>query len=260
MIQERNKLTFLRKLYPNTKLWMSLGLTFAILFINNIWLSLAIMIAGLILIVYEKYILEFKVVMVSILIMAFMMFVINGTLNPVIDYTKDPVFILPLLKWKFYKEGLEYALTYFSRIAPLMTALFLLFRTMNMTDLGIGMFEGGVPYHMSFMFVSTFQTIPVLGKDMNQIMDAQRARGLDTEGNLWKRIKAFLPVMVPVVANSIMRVRDQAIAMETKGFNSTVKKTVYRDLTRTKADGILKWGSILVAVGSVVYRIVISIV
>jgi len=192
--------------------------------------------------------------------MAFMMFVINGTLNPVIDYTKDPVYILPLLKWKFYKEGLEYALTYFSRIAPLMAALFLLFRTMNMTDLGIGMFEGGVPYHMSFMFVSTFQTIPVLGKDMNQIMDAQRARGLDTEGNLWKRFKSFLPVMVPVVANSIMRVRDQAIAMETKGFNSTVKKTVYRDLARTKADMILKWGSILAAVGSVIYRIVISVV
>ncbi|HHT88044.1 MAG TPA: energy-coupling factor transporter transmembrane protein EcfT [Clostridiales bacterium] len=260
MIQERYKPTFLRKLYPNTKLWMSLGITFAILFFKNVWLSLAIMIASLIMIAYEKYILEFKVVMVSILIMAIMMFSINGTLNPVIDYSKDPVFILPLLNWKFYKEGLEYALTYFSRIAPLMASLFLLFRTMNMTDLGIGMYEGGVPYNVSFMFISTFQIIPVLGKDMNQIMDAQRARGLDTEGNLLKRFKAFLPVMVPVVANSIMRVRNQAVALETKGFNSTAKKTVYRDLPRTKADHFLKWLSILIAVSSVIYKIVITYV
>lgn len=255
MIQERNKPTFLRKLYPNTKLWMSLGITFAIIFFNNVWLSLAIMVFSLVMIAYERYILEFKVVLVSILIMALMMFTINGTLNPVNDYTKDPVFILPLLNWKFYIEGLEYALKYFSRIAPLMCALFLLFRTMNMTDLGVGMYEGGVPYNISFMFISTFQAIPVLGKDMNQIMDAQRARGLDTEGNLWKRFKAFLPVMVPVVANSIMRVRNQAVALETKGFNSSAKKTVYRDLPRTKADKILKWCSILLAIGSVVYKI-----
>lgn len=127
-----------------------------------------------------------------------------------------------------------------------------------MTDLGIGMYEGGIPYNVSFMFISTFQTIPILGKDMNQIMDAQRARGLDTEGNLFKRFKAFLPVMVPVVANAIMRVRNQAVALETKGFNSTAKKTVYRDLPKTKADYILKWSSIALAVGSIAYRIIKS--
>ncbi len=60
MIQERYKPTFLRKLYPNTKLWMSLGITFAILFFKNVWLSLAIMIASLIMIAYEKYILDLK--------------------------------------------------------------------------------------------------------------------------------------------------------------------------------------------------------
>ncbi|CRZ35015.1 energy-coupling factor transport system permease protein [Herbinix hemicellulosilytica] len=258
MIQERYKPTFLRKLYPNTKLWMSLGISCAVIFFNNIWFSLAVMILSLIMIAYEKYILEFKVVSISIIIMAVMMFAINGTLNPVNNYTNDPVFILPLLNWKFYKEGLEYALTYFGRIAPLMCALFLLFRTMNMTDLGIGMYEGGIPYNISFMFISTFQTIPILGKDMNQIMDAQRARGLDTEGNLIKRFKAFLPVMVPVVANSIMRVRNQAVALETKGFNSSAKKTVYRDLPKTKADHILKWSSILLSIGSIVYRIIQS--
>jgi energy-coupling factor transport system permease protein len=235
---------------------MALGITFAIIFFKNVWLSLAIMVVSLILIAYEKYILEFKVVLVSIIIMALFMFVINGTLNPVNNYANEPVLILPLLNWKFYKEGLEYALKYFSRIAPLMCALFLLFRTMNMTDLGIGMYEGGIPYNISFMFISTFQTIPILGKDMNQIMDAQRARGLDTEGNLWSRFKAFLPVMVPVVANAIMRVRNQAVALETKGFNSTAKKTVYRDLPRTTKDKVIKWVSILISIGSVIYSIV----
>lgn len=239
---------------------MALGVSFFVLFIQNHWLSFALMLISIGMIVYEKYVLEFKVVVVAILIMAIMMFGINGMLNPVCDKTKDPIFILPLLNWKFYSEGIEYAMDYFMRIAPLMACLFLLFRTMNMTDLGVSMCEGGLPYHASFIFVSTFQIIPVLGKDMNQIMDAQKARGLDTEGNLWKRFKAFIPVMVPVVANSIMKVRDRAIAMETKGFNSEAHKTVYRDLPRTTADTVLKWSSILVAAGSAAYWVAIKFI
>lgn len=260
MIQERSKPTFLKKLYPNTKLWLSLGLTCAIVFIANVYLSLVTLIIGIIWIYKEKYILEFKVVGFTIITLALSMFIINGTLNPVNDYTKDPAFILPLLNWKFYSEGLAYALRYFSRIAPLMVTLFLLFRTMNMTDLGVAMYEGGLKYRSSFIFISTFQILPVLSKDMQQIMDAQKARGLDTDGSLIKRMKAFLPIMVPVVSNAIMEVQNQAIAMETKGFNSSASKTVYRDLEYTKTDKFLKWASISIAIISISYRVYIQFI
>lgn len=124
-----------------------------------------------------------------------------------------------------------------------------------MTDLGVAMNEGGLPYRAAFIFISTFQILPILSKDMQQITDAQKARGLETEGNLIQRFKAFLPIMIPVVSNSIMRVQNQAIAMETKGFNSTAKKTIYRELDKTKVDLILKWLSIALTLIAVVYRI-----
>jgi len=257
MIQERYKPTFLRKLFPNTKLWMSLGLTITIVALGNTWFSMVVLFGSIALIFKEKYYLEFKVVAVAILIMALSMFVINGTLNPVNDYSKPPVFSfsLPLVTFKFYREGLLYALAYFRRIAPLMASLFLLFRTMNMTDLGIAMNQGGLSYRASFIFITTFQTLPQLNKEMRQIMDAQRARGLETEGNLWKRFSSFIPIMVPVVANSIMKVQQQAIALESKGFNVPVKKTIYRDLYRGPADHFLKWLSIIVSIGAIAYRV-----
>ena len=260
MIQERYKPTFLRKLYPNTKLWMSLCITIAIVALANTWFSMAVMFCSIILIFKEKYYLEFKVVAVAILLMALSMFVINGTLNPVNDYSKDPVlsFSLPFVTFKFYQEGIHYALVYFRRIAPLMAALFLLFRTMNMTDLGIAMNQGGLSYRASFIFITTFQILPQLNKEMHQIMDAQRARGLETEGNLWRRFSSFIPIMVPVVANSIMKVQQQAIALETKGFNAPGKKTIYRDLIRSPVDYFLKWLSIVVSVGSIIYRVYVS--
>jgi len=211
MIQPRPKPTFLRRLHPITKLWMSLGLTLAIILFANTWFSLLLMLVGV---------------------------------------------LLPWLGWKFYEEGLMYALAVFRRIAPLMAVLFLLFRTINMTDLGVGLTQAGLSYRAAFIFVTTFQLLPVLSKDMQQVMDAQRSRGLDTEGNLWQRFKAFVPIMVPVIANSIAKIQEQAIALETKGFNLPGKKTVYRDLPKTAADRLLTVGSILLALCAIVYRIV----
>jgi energy-coupling factor transport system permease protein len=262
MIQIRNKPTLLKKLYPNTKLWMCLGLSVTVVGLGNIWYSMIVLVVSIFLIIKEKYYLEFKVVGSAILIMAFTMFLINGTLNPVNDYTKDALLIIPVpfLPFKFYREGLLYALTYFQRIAPLMSALFLLFRTMNMTDLGVAMNQGGLPYRASFVFITTFQILPQLSKEMRQIMDAQRARGLETEGNVWKRFQSFVPIMVPVIANSIMKVQQQAVALETKGFNAPVKKSIYRDLEIRGADRFLKWLSIAASMAVIVYRIVAAFI
>jgi energy-coupling factor transport system permease protein len=236
---------------------MCLGLTITVIVLGNTWYSMIVLFGSISLIFKEKYYLEFKVVAVAIILMALSMFIINGTLNPVNDYTQDPLFTVtfPFLAIRFYREGLLYALKYFRRIAPLMSALFLLFRTINMTDLGVAMNMGGLPYKASFIFSTTFQSLPQLNKEMHQIMDAQRARGLETEGSLWKRFSSFIPIMVPVVANSIMKVQQQAIALETRGFNAPAKKTIYRDLKIGAADLVFKWISIGASAGAIVYRI-----
>ena len=140
-----------------------------------------------------------------------------------------------------------------------MAFLFLIFRTINMTDLGVWMTKAGLPYRWAFIFTDSFMVIPVLSKDMEQIMDAQRARGLVTEGNLMTRMKAFVPVIVPVVANAFAKVQDQAIAMDTKGFNSKCKKTVYRELPNTHEDKICKAISLVVLIASIVFKVLKSL-
>ena len=130
---------------------------------------------------------------------------------------------------------------------------------MDTTDLGATMCKAGIPYKAMFTFIDSFQVITLLSKDMEQIRDAQRARGLNTEGNLLQRFKAFIPIMVPVVANSIVKVQDQAVAMETKGFNSECKKTVYRELTPYKWDPVCKWFGILLGVFSIAYGVLSAV-
>jgi len=258
MLPANEKNTFLRKLYPTTKLWMCLAITLSVLLFANTWYSLALVVIGIVLIIREQFFLEFKVLAVALVLMFISMFLINGSLNPINDFTKEPVFRLPIVGWGLYEEGLRHAESVYRRIAPLMTCLFLLFRTINTTDLGIAMNQAGVPYKASFVFINVFQIIPVLNKEMHQIMDAQRARGLETEGNVLQRTMAAIPIVIPVVSNSIMKVQNQAVALNTKGFNCPGEKTIYRDLHKEKIDHVLKWASIALCVASVGYRIVVA--
>ena len=259
MLPANEKNTFLRKLYPTTKLWMSLAITLSVLLFANSWYSLVLVIIGVALIVKEQFYLEFKVLAVALVLMFISMFLINGSLNPINDFTKEPVVRIPLVGWGLYEEGLRHAESVYRRIAPLMTCLFLLFRTINTTDLGIAMNQSGVPYKVSFVFINVFQIIPVLSKEMHQIMDAQRARGLDTEGNVIQRTMAAIPIVIPVVSNSIMKVQYQAVALNTKGFNCPGEKTIFRDLHKEKPDHILKWASIALCAVSICYRLAVVI-
>lgn len=252
MIQERNFPTFLKKLTPAPKLWFALGLILAVLFLKNTYFSIAVTLISVIMVVHEKQITLFKVLIVTIAVLFVSMYGIHGAIAPIIDKANDPV-MFNIFGINYYAKGFAYASRFFLRLCPLMCALFLLFMSIDTTDLGVTMCRAGIPYKAMFTFIDSFQVMTLLSKDMEQIRDAQRARGLNTEGNLIQRFKAFIPIMVPVVANAIVKVQDQAIAMDTKGFNSECKKTVYRDLIPYKWDPVCKWLGILMCVGSVAY-------
>ena len=57
----------------------------------------------------------------------------------------------------------------------------------------------GFSRRMVYIITSVFQIVPQMTGTMNTITDAQRSRGLETEGSLLTRAKAFLPLISPVV-------------------------------------------------------------
>lgn len=257
MLQTRDKSTLLKKLNPRSKLWLALGLVLANVLFKNYYFSLLIMAVSIAMIIKEKQLTLFKVILVSMLILFVSMYGIHGAMAPIIDKATDPV-MFRIFGIRYYAKGFAFASRYYFRVAPLMCSLFLIFLTMDMADLGAVMCHAGIPYRFVFTFIDSFQVITLLNKDMEQIKDAQRARGLSTEGNLIQRFKAFIPIMVPVVANSIVKVQEQAVAMDTKGFNSKCKKTVYREIEYCTADYIVKVLGIVLIVTSIAYKICVA--
>lgn len=258
MLQQRNFPTFLKKLTPAPKLWLSLGLILSVILFENYQYSIGLIVFSVIMIIREKQTTLFKFMLVTMAVLFVSMYGMYGAIAPTINPATDPV-LFHLAGIPYYAKGFAHASFFFLRVAPLMCALFLLFLTIDITDLGATMCNAGIPYHFVFTFIDSFQVITLLSKDMEQIRDAQCARGLRTDGNLLQRFKAFVPIMVPVVANSIIKVQDQAVAMDTKGFNSTTQKTVYRELESSRWDTPVKLLGISLAVVSVLYRLLAAL-
>jgi len=137
--------------------------------LHNIWLSLAMMAVSYVVILHEKMGSIFKLIFVSTVSILVFMYVIYGT---VVQENQKDTYVFSVLGINYYQAGIDKAAHFFFRIAPLMAFLLRIFRTINMTDLGVWMTTVGHPCRWAFIFTYSFMVIPVLSKDMEQIMDA----------------------------------------------------------------------------------------
>lgn len=79
---------------------------------------------------------------------------------------------------------------------------------------------GQAVHTMSMMMTIALRFIPTLIEETEKIMSAQKARGADLEsGGLMKRIRALLPILIPLLISSFRRAYDLAEAMECRCYN-----------------------------------------
>ncbi len=87
-------------------------------------------------------------------------------------------------------------------------------------------------HDIAMMMSIALRFIPTFFEELDRITNAQRSRGADFEGgNLISRIKAFIPILIPLFISSFRRAGDLATAMECRCYNSGIKKTRMKILT-----------------------------
>ncbi|WP_334331718.1 energy-coupling factor transporter transmembrane component T family protein [Companilactobacillus sp. HBUAS59544] len=92
---------------------------------------------------------------------------------------------------------------------------------------------------VALMLSIALRFVPLLVDETTKIMDAQRARGVDFgEGGLIKRIKSFVPILIPLFVSSFSIAYDLAIAMESRGYKDGEGRSKYRVLNWDKRDNI----------------------
>lgn len=83
-----------------------------------------------------------------------------------------------------------------------------------------------LPRDFVFAFATSIRFVPVMLIDLNQIIDAQKSRGLEIErGGPLKRIKNLIPVLVPLIVTALVRSGELAEAMEARGYGAVKRPT-----------------------------------
>ena len=96
----------------------------------------------------------------------------------------------------------------------------------------------GVPsYELAMMMTIAIRFVPTLIEETDKIIKAQKSRGLDFEsGGLIKRLRAMVPILVPLFLSSFRRADDLAMAMEARCYHGGEGRTHMKQLRLTKKD------------------------
>ena len=156
----------------------------------------------------------------------------------------------PLWQWKFLKitkEGIETAVFMSVRILCLIAGTSLLTYTTSPIALTDGierllspLKKIKLPVHeLAMMMTIALRFIPTLIEETDKIMNAQKARGaqLDT-GKMTDRVKALVPVLIPLFISAFRRADELAMAMECRCYRGGTGRTRLKVLRCEKQDYI----------------------
>ncbi len=170
-------------------------------------------------------------------------------------FTPGPSVLLRLGPFNYTLEGLQVALLFTSRLLVGLGAATLLMMIIRPDALMRALVERGLPNQIAYIIITALQIVPTFQARGHAILDAQRARGLETEGTLIVRLRAFAPLVGPLILSSLMQIEERAIALEARAFSRPGKRTSFVALRDSRLQSILRWALILGAVTLIVARI-----
>ena len=92
-----------------------------------------------------------------------------------------------------------------------------------------------------FVIGTAIQTVPRMIARAAEIVESQRARGMDTEGSWARRIRGVLPLAGPMVLGALGDVEERTMALEARAFTASGRRTVIRELPDSRAQRAARW-------------------
>jgi len=157
-------------------------------------------------------------------------------------------------------KNLESAAAMTLRFIVLVESFSVFFLTTSPDHLGLALEQTRVPYELVFAFTTAVRFVPVLAEEAQTIMDAQKARGLELErGNFLKRIRNYIPILIPLIVSAIRRSLELAEAMESRAWGASKKRTNLYVLKMHKGDVALAVITIAIVAVAIYTRLFLKI-
>ena len=226
---------FFRNLYPLTKFYLAVVLLISAFILPNYTYGyLLIAVCGIVAYFYEKLGIYLKRVFFSLFFLTLIIFAVQGLMIPSNDIMAKFGFIT------VYKTGIITAVRLTSKISALVSTITMLTLISKAKEFTVALEKKGLNPKAAFILLLSLQMIPEMKKQSDIIMDSQKARGVEMEGNVFVRFKALIPIFIPMVLSSIINTEERAITLESRGFSIGEKRTILHDIEETKNDKIIK--------------------
>ena len=231
----------IHRLDPRVKLVGTICYIISLFLVNNVWGYLVAALFLAVVIKLSKVPFKFMVKgMKAIIFLLMLTVVFNMFLTP-------GEALISIWKLTITKEGLKLAIMMAVRLTFLIIGSSIMTLTTTPNNLTDGMEnlmnplrKFKVPVHEIAMMMSiALRFIPILMEETDKIMKAQIARGADFEsGNIIKKAKALVPLLVPLFISAFRRANDLAMAMEARCYRGGDGRTKMKPLIYKKADRV----------------------
>ena len=156
---------------------------------------------------------------------------------------------------EIHLQGVLYAVQVTLRLLILLCAWYLLITTTRPLDLVMDLEQRGLQPRLGYMILATLQAIGELQERAQQILEAQQCRGVEVQGGLIVRARAYLPAVAPLITSSILGIESRAAALELRGFSANSPKTILYKSEEQAWERPARWAFILLAAAVLVGRL-----
>lgn len=138
--------------------------------------------------------------------------------------------------------GLTVALQAALRVIAFALAIGVFVATTDLDDLLSDLERRGLGRRAEFVIGSAIRMVPRMVERAGEIVEAQRARGLDTEGRPWRRARGLVPLAGPMIGGALNDVEERTMALEARAFSAPARRTPIRRFPDSAAQRAARWG------------------
>jgi cobalt/nickel transport system permease protein/energy-coupling factor transport system permease protein len=214
------------------------------------WFVVGMLVAGLVAVGLNHKLGNFtKLFLIAIVPVSLILFVLNIVAN-----TSGEV----LWHWwivTISRPGLSAAIHFTARFMVIGLGVMLIMNTGNLRRFCRDLEQRGVSSRATYVIQSTALILPQFANRGSVILDAQRARGIETDSNVFVRMKALLPSAAPLILSTLTGVSERAVSLEARGMTMTGTRTSLIQVADTTADKVVRWLALVALVAFLGWKV-----
>lgn len=202
----------IHKLDPRIKILWLLGLSFLVFIVNDKISILSIF--GLVLITILLSKLPLKAVW-------------NSSKVFIVLFTVSYIILFSLLLWDF-KKGAVDGIFFSIKFLVLILSSIVFAMSTSPRDLMLSLVKIKVPYELAFMLTLAIRFVPVITREINHVIDAQKARAHRIKFSIFKPVdsmQTFFPILIPTFHLLLIKAFDLSLSIEARAFRAKPKRT-----------------------------------